>query len=341
MCVPNFGMLAGMAAATRPAAPRVGHLLLIGGAEEKLRQRQILSRFVALAGGSDARVAVISTASSLGDEATELYRSLFHQMGVSDIRGLRPLVREDANDSRLVELLTDATGIFMTGGNQLRLSSVIGGTLLGRALVDAHRHGAIVAGTSAGASAIASHMVAFGASGATPKQRMTQMSAGLGLLPGVLVDQHFEQRNRFGRLMALVAQSPALLGIGIDEDTAALVGPKGILEVIGKGSVTILDPARIQTDAYEVKRHRPIMVSGVVLHSLPSGYRFDIRRRRLLAPLRPVIATDRELAMLATAGERTRNLIRRIAAEGADDTAPERARRRALRARRLETEASE
>jgi cyanophycinase len=326
--VPNLGMLAGMAAATRPAAPRVGHLLLIGGAEEKLRQRQILSRFIALAGGSDARVAVISTASSLGDEATELYRSLFHQMGVSDIRGLRPLVREDANDSRLVELLTDATGIFMTGGNQLRLSSVIGGTLLGRALVDAHRHGAIVAGTSAGASAIASHMVAFGASGATPKQRMTQMSAGLGLLPGVLVDQHFEQRNR-------------LLGIGIDEDTAALVGPKGILEVIGKGSVTILDPARIQTDAYEVKRHRPIMVSGVVLHSLPSGYRFDIRRRRLLAPLRPVSATDRELAMLATAGERTRNLIRRIAAEGADDTAPERARRRALRARRLETEASE
>jgi cyanophycinase len=262
-------------------------------------------------------------------------------MGIADVRGMRPLVRDDANDRRLVSMLDDATAIFMTGGNQLRLSSVIGGTALGKAIVDRHRHGAVVAGTSAGASAIASHMVAFGTSGATPKQRMTQMSAGLGLLPGVLIDQHFEQRNRFGRLLALVAQSPALLGMGIDEDTAALVSPKGILEVLGKGSVTVLDPAHIRTDAYEVKRHRPIMVSGVVLHSLPSGYRFDLRKRKLMAPLRPVSATDRELASLQAAMNRTRRLIRSIAAEGADDTAPERARRRSmLRARRAE-EASE
>jgi cyanophycinase len=183
-------------------------------------------------------------------------------------------------------------------------------------------------------------MVAFGTSGATPKQRMTQMSAGLGLLPEVVIDQHFEQRNRIGRLLALIAQSPSLLGIGIDEDTAAVVSPRRVLEVIGKGSVTILDPGRIVTDAYEVKRHRPIMVSGVVLHSLPSGYRFDLRRRRLLAPLRPVSATDREIASVQTATERTRRLIRRIAAEGADDTAPERARRRRARASRLD-EASE
>ena len=112
------------------------------------------------------------------------------------------------------------------------------------------------------------------------------------------------------------------------------------MEVIGKGSVMILDPARLQTDAYEVKRHRPIMVSGVVLHSLPSGYRFDLRRRHLLAPLRPVGASARELAQLEAASRATRRLIRRVAAEGADDTAPERAARRALRARRDE-EASE
>jgi cyanophycinase len=156
----------------------------------------------------------------------------------------------------------------------------------------------------------------------------------------VLIDQHFEQRNRIGRLLALVAQSPALLGIGIDEDTAALVSPGGVLEVIGKGSVTLLDPANIQTDAYEVKRHRPIMISGVMLHSLSSGYRFDIRKRKLLPPLRPISATDRELASLQAATNQTRRLIRRIAAEGADDTAPERARRRALHAQRHE-EASE
>jgi cyanophycinase len=329
-----------MPATPSPGQARAGHLLIIGGAEDKLRQRQILARFVSLAGGADARVVVISTASSLGDEATELYLSLFRQMGIADVRGMRPLVREDANDPGLVSALDDATAIFMTGGNQLRLSSVIGGTLLGRALVDRHRHGAIIAGTSAGASAIASHMVAFGTSGATPKQRMTQMSAGLGLLPGVLIDQHFEQRNRFGRLLALVAQSPALLGIGIDEDTAALVSPKSILEVLGKGSVTILDPAHIQTDAYEVKRHRPIMVAGVMLHSLPSGYRFDLKKRKLMAPLRPASATDRELASLQAATNHTRRLIRRIAAEGADDQAPERARRRALHARKMQ-EASE
>jgi cyanophycinase len=111
--------------------------------------------------------------------------------------------------------------------------------------------------------------------------------------------------------------------------------------VIGKSSVTILDPANLQTDAYEVKRHRPIMVSGVVLHSLPSGYRFDLRRRKLMPPLRPVSATDRELASLQAATDRTRRLIRTIAAEGADDSAPDRARRRALRARRVDDEASE
>lgn len=329
-----------MAATSRPGGTRAGHLLIIGGAEDKLRQRQILSRFVTLAGAAEAQVAVISTASSLGDEANELYQSLFRQLGIPDVRGLRPLTREEANDAELAAMLDDATGIFMTGGNQLRLSSVIGGTLLGRAIVERHRRGAIVAGTSAGASAISSHMVAFGTSGATPKQRMTQMSAGLGLLAGVIVDQHFEQRNRLGRLLALVAQSPALLGMGVDEDTAALVSPSGVLEVIGKGSVTLLDPSRIQTDAYEVKRHRPMMISGVVLHSLPSGYRFDLRKRRLLAPLRPVSASERELAQLERAGDMTRRLIRRIAAEGADDTAPERSRRRAHHARRKE-EASE
>src|SRR6185295_17200131 len=138
---------------------------------------------------------------------------------------------------------------------------------------------------------------------------------------GVVIDQHFEQRNRIGRLLALIAQSPALIGMGVDEDTAALVCPSGVMEVLGKGSVTILDPARIETDAYEVKRHRPIMVSGVILHSLPGGYRFDLRRRRLLAPLRPVASTDRELASLEAAGRQARRLLRRIAAEGTDELA--------------------
>jgi cyanophycinase len=329
-----------MAATARSARPRAGHLLIIGGAEDKLRHKTILTRFVSLAGGPTARILVISTASSLGDEATDLYAQVFRQLGVAEVNAVRPLLREEADTPRVAEMVDEATAVFLTGGNQLRLAAVVGGTRLGRALVENHRRGLVVAGTSAGASAIASHMVAFGTAGATPKQRMTQMSAGLGLLPGVVIDQHFEQRNRIGRLLALVAQSPGLLGIGIDEDTAALVAPTGLLEVIGKGSVTILDPAHLQTDAYEAKRYRPIMVSGVVLHSLPAGYRFDLRRRQLRATLRPVDATDREMAAVSAATERTRRLIRRIAAEGADDTAPERSRRRTVRSRPLE-EASE
>jgi cyanophycinase len=329
-----------MAATARPVRPRAGQLVIIGGAEDKLRHRTILTRFVSLAGGADARILIVSTASSLGEEATDLYASLFRQLGAAEVVSLRPLLREEANSLRGAELVSDATAVFLTGGNQLRLSSVVGGTRLGRALVERQRHGLVVAGTSAGASAMASHMVAFGAGGATPKQRMTQMSAGLGLLPGVVIDQHFEQRNRIGRLLALVAQSPGLLGIGIDEDTAAIVSSSGVLEVVGKGSVTILDPAKLQTDAYEAKRHRPIMVSGVILHSLPAGYRFDLRRRQLRAALRPVDSTESEIAALHAGVERTRRLIRRIAAEGADDKAPERARRRGTRSRPLE-EASE
>ena len=310
-----------------------GHLLAIGGAEDKLRQRQILSRFVTLAGKAQANIVVISTASSLGDEATDLYTSIFREMGVAHVQGMRPLVREDANDPQLAAMLEFATGIFMTGGNQLRLSSVLGGTKLGRALAERHRRGAIIAGTSAGASALSNYMVAFGTGGATPKQRMTQMSAGLGLIQGIIIDQHFEQRNRLGRLLALVSQSPSLLGIGIDEDTAALIGPKGILEVLGKGSVTILDPAQLRTDAYEVKRHRPIMVSGVMLHSLPAGYRFDIRKRKLLAPLRAVsIIPDRPTKPVSTAAH-TRRLVRLIAAEGADPDALERSQRRSKRSK--------
>jgi cyanophycinase len=303
-----------------PSSTRVGHLIIIGGAEEKLRQRQILSRFVALAGGAAARVAVVGTAYSLGDEATSLYETIFTSMGVAEVRKLRPITRAEAEERSTAALLAETTGIFLTGGNQLRLAAVVAGTRLGRALARRHRAGAVVAGTSAGASAIGSEMVAFGTAGATPKQRMTQMSAGLGLLPGVLIDQHFEQRNRIGRLLALVAQSPTLLGIGLDEDTAGVVNPSGWMEVIGKGSITVLDAGHVVTDAPDVKRHRPIMVSGIILHSLPAGHRFDLRRRRLLPPLRSVAATEREQEILRHAGERTRRLARRIAAEGALET---------------------
>ena len=260
--------------------------MIIGGAEDKVRDRVILSRFVALAGGSAATIAVISTASSLGLEAGERYRAVFAELGVRKVRPLHTVTRPQANDEAATRAVHDATGVFLTGGNQLRLSSTIGGTRLADAILDRFRHGAVVAGTSAGASAMSSHMIAFGASGATPKHRMAQIAAGLGLLPGVIVDQHFQQRNRLGRLLSLIAQNPSLLGLGVDEDTAGVVGPDHVMEVIGRGSITVVDGATSETDAWEIHGHRPLMISGVVLHSLPAGYRFDLRRReRVTSPV--------------------------------------------------------
>ena len=297
--------------------------MVIGGAEDKLRNRVVLGRFIELAGGPKAKILVLSTASSLGDAATELYRQVFERLGVTDVIGIRPETREEANNQLVVEEVESASGIFLTGGNQLKLSSVVGGTRLGAAILEANGRGVVVAGTSAGASAAATHMIAFGSSGATPKHRMAQVAVGLGLLVNVVVDQHFEQRTRLGRLLAIVAQSPSLIGMGLDEDTAAVVWPNDTMEVIGKGSVTLVDGSEIITDAAVATGHQPMMVSGVKLHSLPQGYCFDLRERRLLsAPL-----DERALGHVRSGQRRLRNLVRQVAPEGADSRAPYRGSR--------------
>ena len=260
-----------------------GTVIVIGGAEDKIRDRVILGRFVELAGGTDAVIVVISTASSLGTEAGERYRAIFAEMGVKTVRPLHAMTRAQANDETFARAVHDATGIFLTGGNQLRLSSTLGGTKLAAAILERFHDEAVIAGTSAGASAMSSHMIAFGASGGTPKHRMAALAAGLGVLPDVIVDQHFQQRNRFGRLLSLIAQNPSLMGLGIDEDTAGVVGPDRVMEVIGRGSITVVDGAASETDAWDVRGHRPVMISNVVLHALPAGYRFDLRRRHRIA----------------------------------------------------------
>ena len=306
-------------------APR-GVLMVVGGAEDKLGRRTILNRFVRLAGGPAATIAVISTASSMGDTITEVYRELFTKLGAAEVRGLRPETRAEADDPACAALLDEVTGVFMTGGNQGKLSAVVGGTRLGDAIRRAYDAGAVVGGTSAGASVVATHMVMNGASGTTPKERMVQLAAGLGLLDGVIVDQHFAQRNRYGRLLALVAHSPALLGLGIDEDTAIVVTEGRYAEVIGRGAVTVFDGLHSHTQAFEAKRTQPLLVSDVVLHSLPSGARFDLRTRSLVKKRRTT--EDPEVVI----GQRlNRMMARRIAAEGADDAVVARSARRAKR----------
>jgi cyanophycinase len=305
-----------------------GPLMIIGGAEDKLRRRTILKEFVAASGGRDARIAVVPTASSLGPEVVEVYDALFRREGAADVVAIRPESRDDAHDPGLVGRLGDVTGIFMTGGNQLKLSAIVCGTPLGDEIIAARERGVVVAGTSAGASIQSSHMVAFGGPGSTPKQRMTQVAAGLGLLGSSVIDQHFDQRNRYGRLLMIVSQSPQLLGIGVDEDTAAIVEtvaaavPGGedheVLRVLGRGAVTIMDPSRITTNAFEAKRSTAILASGVVLHVLPEGSAFDLTTRTLVP--RSATIDPTEAAEMAEASQDLRQLARDIAAADADPT---------------------
>jgi cyanophycinase len=126
-------------------------------------------------------------------------------------------------------------------------------------------------------------MLAFGESGATPRHNIVQLAAGLGLVPNVVVDQHFEQRTRLGRLLSAIAQSPSLVGIGLDEDTAAIISADRQMEVLGRGAVTVIDGSRMETDAFRLRKRRPLMISGAILHSIPSGYSFDLRARALIS----------------------------------------------------------
>jgi cyanophycinase len=248
------------------------------------------------------------------------------------VTSVRPQSREQASDPDLVGVLEKATGIFMTGGNQLKLSAIICGTPVGDAVVRAHERGAVVGGTSAGASIQSSHMVAFGPGGATPKQRMTQVAAGLGLLRTTVIDQHFDQRNRYARLLMIVAQSPQLLGIGIDEDTCATVTVEDgheILRVAGRGAVSTLDPADLVSNSYEARRSSPLLVSGDVLHVLPAGAASDLCERALIA--HPPRVTAKDAAELAEAQTDLRQMASDIAA---GDVGPSYLRRRLARKRR-------
>jgi cyanophycinase len=260
-----------------------GTLCVVGGAEDRVGDRIVLRKFVELAGGDGARIAVVATASSLGPEILESYDEVFRSLGAAATTPMRPQTRDEADDPRLSAALDDVDGIFMTGGNQLILAAVIAGTRLGGAMRSAYERGAVVGGTSAGASAVSEHMVAFGDEGDTPRQGTAGLAAGLGLISGVVVDQHFAQRSRFGRLLSLVARSPSLLGVGVDEDTAAVIRGGRLLEVVGSGSVFIADGSTVVTDAPLAALGAPLLVSGAVVHTLPAGAQFDLWDRRLVS----------------------------------------------------------
>lgn len=255
-------------------------LLIIGGAEDRVGRVALLRRFIRLAGGRRSRVVIIPTASSYPDEVAATYTDTFTRIGAADLAVVNPTSRADAHNPESERLLDEATGIFLSGGSQLRLSQFFPGTPLGAALHRAHERGAVIGGTSAGASIMSQFMISLGPEGTTPRQRTSQLTAGLGLIDGVVIDQHFGQRNRYGRLMSVVASSPHLLGIGIDEDTAIEVR-NGHFTVQGAGVAYVIDARQAITDFPEVRLGAPMLVSGAVVHSLPAGATFDLSRGQL------------------------------------------------------------
>ena len=256
-----------------------GYIIPIGGAEEKLNNPEILDRFIDICGGKESRIGIIPTASELEDTGRN-YEKLFRQIGVKHARVLPFITREDCESGKDVDYIEKCDGVFMTGGNQLRLSTTLGGTRVAQLIRRRNAAGMHVAGTSAGAAFMPEHMIAGGLEGSTPSPDMVTLAPGLGLTNAFMIDQHFRQRDRLGRLLTALAYNPFAIGIGLDEDTAAFIRAGDDLEVVGSGGITVLDPTDLSHSSMD-RAHRGETVSmiGVKLHILVSGGRFNIATR--------------------------------------------------------------
>ena len=236
--------------------------------------------FYGQCGGNASRVVILPTASAYSDSGERESASL-QEMGINE----RPIIlpvrsREQAHQAETIKIIQRASGIFLTGGNQMRLTSVLSGTPLLAAIITAYQNGCIVAGTSAGAAALSAVMMAFGKSGQAPRHGIVQLVPGLGLTGEVVFDQHFNQRNRLGRLIYVVTTTPGLLGIGVDENTAAIL-TGGQVDVVGVGGVTIVDGSQISDSTTpELEKERLAAYSKIELHLLTAGSSYDIKKRK-------------------------------------------------------------
>lgn len=265
-----------------------GCIIPIGGAENKDGDRAILTHFVGLAGGPDAHIVVIPTASEMADTG-DFYAELFTALGAGLVDVLPMTERAHAQRIDYLTVVQQATGIFITGGNQLRLSTILGGTNIARSIRRRNAAGVPIAGTSAGAAILPEHMIAGGEPGATPTAMGVLLAPGLGLTNRLIIDQHFRQRDRLGRLLTAVSYNPFAIGVGLDEDTALCLRPDGVFEVYGSGAVTIVDPSDLVYSSMDTAEPgEPVNLIGLTLHVLGAGGRFDTNSRMAGAPPRPV-----------------------------------------------------
>ncbi|HEX2945129.1 MAG TPA: cyanophycinase [Clostridia bacterium] len=260
-----------------------GNLIIIGGAEDKTGECVILKTFVALSGAAGAKLTVITTATEMPGEAGNQYKTLFTALGAHNTTILNINTRNDADMDINAKVIAESDGIFFTGGDQLRITSILGGTKVYTALHNAYKSGAAIAGTSAGASAMSRTMIVDGNNNDPARKCTLKMAPGLGLLERALIDQHFHQRGRIGRLLCGVAENPSILGIGIDEDTAIRVFPDDHFEVVGSNSVTVVDGRNItSSNVSELKPDENLAIANVVLHVLPAGYGFNLIGREVM-----------------------------------------------------------
>ncbi|SLN55827.1 Cyanophycinase [Roseovarius litorisediminis] len=261
-----------------------GYIIPIGGGEDRVKEMQIHRKFVELSGSEDADIIVIPTASMLEETGPD-YNRIFSELGAGRVEFLPISTRADCNNPRFVEMLDRATGIFMTGGNQLRLSAILGGTLVAQKIRRRNAAGVPVAGTSAGASVMSEHMVAGGSSNSAPAEGNITLAPGMGLTNAVIIDQHFTQRNRLGRLLTASSYNPFLIGLGIDEDTAAFIGPDNVLEVVGSGTVTVVDASHLtHSSMWDAREGEALSLLGLRLDVLGEGCRYDLTERVAYPP---------------------------------------------------------
>ena len=256
-----------------------GKLLIIGGAEDKSGERKILKRFIQESGGRESRITVLTAATEYPRQVGVEYHALFLELGAQEVQVLDVSDRTQANTQGTSKQFEKSTGVFFTGGDQLRITGLLGGTLLGRMLQQLYEQGIIIAGTSAGASVMSDTMIVGGEAG-TPKKNTLTMAPGLGLLRSVVIDQHFAQRGRIGRLLSAISQNPYVLGVGIDEDTAILVQADAQFSVVGSNTVTVVDASPSTTsNVSETAPGQALVLSPILMHVLSDSYGFDLKRR--------------------------------------------------------------
>jgi cyanophycinase len=266
-----------------PEGHERGWIVPIGGAENKENDRHILERFVRVSGGDAANIVVIPTASRM-HETGPRYERLFTDMGAAHVATMDFDTRRDCQEPGRLRRLEEATGIFFTGGNQLRLTTLLGGTPVAKLIRMRNAHGVAVGGTSAGASILSEHMIAFGDEGSAVVSGSVRLAPGLGLTNRFIIDQHFRERDRLGRLITALAYNPFAIGIGLDEDTAAFIGPDETLEVEGSGGVTVVDGSEVSYSSIsEVAEGQPVCVLGLRVHILTAGATFNLHTRQAAA----------------------------------------------------------